>query len=524
MTTVTDTFAREVTDGWGSTSSGREWLLSGGAASDRQVSGGAGRVTLAATPGTIRVQRLSRPWTDGEVLAHLTIGQVSETEALLAALCFRRDPANTSNFYRARLVLGTDAAIGLDVTRGTTQVGTRVSTGLTYTAGTRLGMRARVDGHQVRARVWQEGSTEPGTWMVDETITTDPVETGDMGVMISAFSGNTNASPWVEVRRIEVTYDLAVDNRLSGDDGVQVSDATLAASATTGTVTIAAPGARAVYDTVHTVHGLPMVRLESGHHRAGTDTALGDPTPRLLAGTVGTTWAVRVYVRTASLQAAGHGTNEVRWMVDVGGAGSASGLILNETGTGDTVIRVQAWDLATSPVNTPGSAAIALDQLLRVEARCDGTDTAVRIYPGHGTDTFREAVYTGHAWSGDLALTGFRYRIRPTLRLGDEGTAVTALQQDLIALGYDLGAAGADGDFGPATQQAVMDCQSDYGATPVDGEAGPETRATIDLALDRTPEPLYLSHLAVSDGEWIGPAEAPPEPVQAARLVLGMPI
>ncbi|WP_158070374.1 hypothetical protein [Nocardiopsis sp. CNR-923] len=29
----------------------------------------------------------------------------------------------------------------------------------------------------------------------------------------------------------------------------------------------------------------------------------------------------------------------------------------------------------------------------------------------------------------------------------------------------------------------------------------------MDLALGRIPDPLWVSHLAVADGQWIGPAE-----------------
>lgn len=42
------------------------------------------------------------------------------------------------------------------------------------------------------------------------------------------------------------------------------------------------------------------------------------------------------------------------------------------------------------------------------------------------------------------------------LRYGSEGENVKILQQNLIALGYDCGSYGADGDFGTATQSAVI--------------------------------------------------------------------
>ena len=59
------------------------------------------------------------------------------------------------------------------------------------------------------------------------------------------------------------------------------------------------------------------------------------------------------------------------------------------------------------------------------------------------------------------------------------GEDVKALQLDLIALGYDLGRYGADGDFGPATVGAVKAFQTANGLTP-DGIVGQLTREKID--------------------------------------------
>src|SRR5690606_6689670 len=128
--------------------------------------------------------------------------------------------------------------------------------------------------------------------------------------------------------------------------------------------------------------------------------------------------------------------------------------------------------------------------------------------------------------AGPASWTGDRYRRRTTLRWGDQGPEVAALQNELIDLGYDLGQWGADGDFGNAILVVVQEFQTDYGLTPVDGEPGPKTRAAMDLALGRTPDPLWISHVAVADtADWIGPAEAPPEPpAEQAWLRIGLPL
>lgn len=62
----------------------------------------------------------------------------------------------------------------------------------------------------------------------------------------------------------------------------------------------------------------------------------------------------------------------------------------------------------------------------------------------------------------------------PYLQYGDEGKVVKVLQGMLIALGYNCGAAGADGDFGNGTKAAVIKYQKDNGLT-ADGVVGKDT-------------------------------------------------
>lgn len=78
----------------------------------------------------------------------------------------------------------------------------------------------------------------------------------------------------------------------------------------------------------------------------------------------------------------------------------------------------------------------------------------------------------------------------PTLKLGDrlplvkgdEGDDVKELQQNLIALGYDLGSYGADGEFGSKTDAAVRAFQQAEGLG-VDGKFGAKSLAAMEAAL-----------------------------------------
>jgi hypothetical protein len=74
------------------------------------------------------------------------------------------------------------------------------------------------------------------------------------------------------------------------------------------------------------------------------------------------------------------------------------------------------------------------------------------------------------AWTGAMGW--------PVLRRGDTGGGVRGLQQELRGRGYDIGAAGVDGDFGPATEGAAKAFQRGAGLDP-DGVVGADTQKAL---------------------------------------------
>ncbi len=68
------------------------------------------------------------------------------------------------------------------------------------------------------------------------------------------------------------------------------------------------------------------------------------------------------------------------------------------------------------------------------------------------------------------------------LSYGSSGSSVKELQENLIALGYNCGSAGADGVFGDSTVRAVKEFQSDHNLT-ADGIVGNATNTAIQKAL-----------------------------------------
>lgn len=66
-------------------------------------------------------------------------------------------------------------------------------------------MRARLIGHRVLVRVWQAAAeTEPETWHLDRTVTTDTIAAGRAGTAISSLTGNTNINPTINVDDFQV--------------------------------------------------------------------------------------------------------------------------------------------------------------------------------------------------------------------------------------------------------------------------------------------------------------------------------
>lgn len=77
---------------------------------------------------------------------------------------------------------------------------------------------------------------------------------------------------------------------------------------------------------------------------------------------------------------------------------------------------------------------------------------------------------------------------KPTIRKGDRGPYVKECQEDLLALGYDVGKTGADGIFGKNTEAAVKKFQKEHKdrdgkPLKVDGIVGQKTWGALDDAV-----------------------------------------
>lgn len=75
------------------------------------------------------------------------------------------------------------------------------------------------------------------------------------------------------------------------------------------------------------------------------------------------------------------------------------------------------------------------------------------------------------------------------LTVGSRGKEVVKLQKNLITLGYDVGAVGANGAFGELTKKAIEEFQSTQKNLRRDGVGNKETLARINKAIADKPKP-----------------------------------
>lgn len=188
-----DEFGRSETDTWGDADSGQDWTEVNGAASDRSVDGSEAVITLQASVDTIRFQHLGEDIRDCEIRVRMSVDQVATGASTIPGVLMRW--TDTSNFYRARLHFGTSGNMFIAITRDTTAIGDTASVLLpwTYSADDQFELRARLDGHRIRARAWPTGITEPVIWHIDETITVadGQISRGDVGLTASSGAGST---------------------------------------------------------------------------------------------------------------------------------------------------------------------------------------------------------------------------------------------------------------------------------------------------------------------------------------------
>lgn len=176
MTTnlVFDLFDRTVASGWGTSSSGLAWTVSGGAASLYNVGSGVGTIQVEAAGAAIRQAFLAGlSVADVDWAYRFACDKAAAGNYIAVGTEIRR--VDASNYLVAEVRLNTAGGIDVAAVSRVAGVETTVataSTGLLHTPGAFYRVRANMVGTQMAIKVWYDGSAEPGVPQLTATVAT----------------------------------------------------------------------------------------------------------------------------------------------------------------------------------------------------------------------------------------------------------------------------------------------------------------------------------------------------------------
>jgi hypothetical protein len=170
---ASDSFLRSVAGGWGSPDVGPAWAVS--TTKQTMVANGEG-VIYGWTGGNQDIQ-VAMPVTasDMDVLGEIRLSVQDPVGANYQARVMARAQADPRNGYSAVITHTAAGALRWSLQRVVNAGGTgtlSLGSGTLLTsgaAGTKWWVRIDVQGTQVKARFWQDGSTEPSAWKVTAT-------------------------------------------------------------------------------------------------------------------------------------------------------------------------------------------------------------------------------------------------------------------------------------------------------------------------------------------------------------------
>lgn len=193
---IADQFDRTVANGWGTSSSGHAWLVSGALPAQFSVNTIAGVHAVAAVFPTVYRSVLDVSLRDFALYLPAMLWPVSPTgdHVRTEVLCRY---VNDTTYIRLMVIIGVGNAVDLrveSVVGGIAKELAAVSTGVTHSAGVSLLLRAELVGSSIRAKGWKDGAGEPAAWQVDVT---DPApQSGGVGILSLAAPANSNSKPF----------------------------------------------------------------------------------------------------------------------------------------------------------------------------------------------------------------------------------------------------------------------------------------------------------------------------------------
>lgn len=208
---VADTFARTVSNGWGTTDYGQTWTVA--TPSVWSTNGTSGQVTFSAANVIYSAFVSDVELLDVDALFTASVPAVMTGASTLAALYVRY--LDGSNFYRFSIEFDPGGTVTAKIRRTVAGVLTEIASAnpipsLTYTAGQQMRVRVQADGPALRIKIWAASGSEPATWSASATDSQLP-NAGLVGFNMWCLVGNTNAKPFaltvddLEIEAVEFT-------------------------------------------------------------------------------------------------------------------------------------------------------------------------------------------------------------------------------------------------------------------------------------------------------------------------------
>lgn len=174
-TGYTDTFARTVSGGLGTATSGQAYTVNGTASQYSVAIGPPGTASIAATALGERYGNIDLQTQDADLSGQVALSAIPVTNLATAGFQAKMSP---NNYYVGSMMVAAGGAISLRFSKviggGLSTIST-TATGLTYVAGTYYNLHYTITWSQalqtnvMRLKLWAIGATEPGGWMATAT-------------------------------------------------------------------------------------------------------------------------------------------------------------------------------------------------------------------------------------------------------------------------------------------------------------------------------------------------------------------
>lgn len=200
---VSDTYTRTVTPGWGTPTIGGAWVSTGGAGGDHYTTGTEGAHSLTA----VDVARLDlTPVSGVDHLVQVDMGSAALATGGPQLISVVARATDGDNLYMAQLSIATTAVMTLTIRKRVGGVETELATyttALTHSAFAFYRLRFMVHGTALKARVWAASGLDPVGWQI-ETTDSSLTSGSNVGCRSVRQTANTNAGLIVQWDNFEL--------------------------------------------------------------------------------------------------------------------------------------------------------------------------------------------------------------------------------------------------------------------------------------------------------------------------------